>query len=904
MGRVSAAEAELAACMDYGREHLAEVVEAALASYRYDRDSLTRYFALLHYGFTQEYQKGLLRFYELAHQAGELAEVPELRFIDEYAGAAAGAPGAEAAPPSPAGARKRGGDPMIRMTEREALELLRSHDLLDVGARAHEVRERTVPGPLATFIVDRNINFTNVCTSGCRFCAFYCAPGAPEAYLLSQDVLNAKIQETLDLGGTAVMMQGGLHPDLDITYFEGLFRAIKERFDITIHSLSAPEIVHIAKVSGLTTAETLRRLKAAGLDSLPGGGAEILVDRVREQVAPGKADTMAWLQVMREAHQQGMASTATMMFGSVETLEDRVEHLRVLRELQDETGGFRAFIPWSFQSGHTALEGVTEQATGRGIPHDARRLPSVSGQLRAHPGLMGDSGPEVGASGPALRRRRPGQHHDRGERGGGYRSPCRGQQRRPHPRHPGSGVRARPAAHRLQSGLGGGASMISRRPAIAVALMLACVLTVAGCSSGGAVSSSTTTTDQSQEDYLYPIPVDGKWGFIDKTGEVVIEPRLYNLQPMFRGDLAAVQLEQDGPWGFIDRTGKVVIQPQFYTMGNWSPPAFVEGLAAAQLENDGLWGFIDENGEVVVQPRFESGLSFGGMRPSFSEGLAAVSAEGGCGYIDPIGSWAIEPQFGAALEFHDGLALAQAKDDQSLDGQWGLIDKEGHWVVEPQFTTPVSSFSYGLWRVSRPGDKKWVAIDQTGHVVSKPESVVAGHLPEGLCPAQAEEGGLWGYVDDTGKMAIEARFAQVSTFSEGLAAVRPEKDGPWGFIDRTGQMVIEPGFYAPVSDQRDPNTMWALQFFEGLAQVELEPDGPFGYIDETGKIVIKPQFAGGSRFFGGVAGVAEGDSGSWSYIDRTGKVIWRGKLILPQTTSTTQQDLGRAQGAPVKRTRP
>ncbi len=253
---------------------------------------------------------------------------------------------------------------MTRMTEREALELLRSHDLLEVGARAHEVRERTVPGNLATFIVDRNINFTNVCTSGCRFCAFYCAPGSPEAYVLSQGVLHAKIQETLDLGGTAVMMQGGLHPDLDIAYYEDMFRSIKERFDITIHSLSAPEIVHIAQVSGLTTAETLRRLQAAGLDSLPGGGAEILVDRVRRQVAPGKADTKAWLQVMREAHLQGIPGTATMMFGSVETLEDRVEHLRVIRELQDETGGFRAFIPWSFQSGNTALEGIYGPVTG------------------------------------------------------------------------------------------------------------------------------------------------------------------------------------------------------------------------------------------------------------------------------------------------------------------------------------------------------------------------------------------------------------------------------------------------------------------------------------------------------------------------------------------------------------
>ena len=254
---------------------------------------------------------------------------------------------------------------MTRMTEREALELLRSRDLLGVGARAHEVRERLVPGPLATFIVDRNINYTNVCVSGCRFCAVHRAPGSPEAYVLSREVIRRKILETVDLGGTGIMMQGGLHPELDITWFEDLFRSIKEWFpSITIHSLSAPEIVHIAKVSGLTTAETLQRLKTAGLDSLPGGGAEILVDSVRRQVAPHTASAEEWLAVMREAHKRGIMGTATMMFGSVETLEDRVEHMRVIRELQDETGGFRAFIPWSFQSGRTGLEGTTEAATG------------------------------------------------------------------------------------------------------------------------------------------------------------------------------------------------------------------------------------------------------------------------------------------------------------------------------------------------------------------------------------------------------------------------------------------------------------------------------------------------------------------------------------------------------------
>jgi cyclic dehypoxanthinyl futalosine synthase len=253
---------------------------------------------------------------------------------------------------------------VTRLTDGEALELLRSRDLLAVGARAHEVRERLVPGELATFVVDRNINFTNVCISGCRFCAFYAKPGAPEAYVLSQQVIHAKIQETIDLGGTAVMMQGGLHPGLDITYYEDLFRSIKKDFPaITIHSLSAPEIVHIAMVSDLVVPEVLRRLKAAGLASLPGGGAEILVDRVRSQVAPGKADTATWLGVMREAHKQGIMGTATMMFGSVETLEERVEHLRLIRELQDETGGFRAFIPWTFQPGNTALEADIHEAT-------------------------------------------------------------------------------------------------------------------------------------------------------------------------------------------------------------------------------------------------------------------------------------------------------------------------------------------------------------------------------------------------------------------------------------------------------------------------------------------------------------------------------------------------------------
>ncbi|MHB9150072.1 MAG: cyclic dehypoxanthinyl futalosine synthase [Thermoleophilia bacterium] len=251
----------------------------------------------------------------------------------------------------------------VRLSDEEAVTLLRSRDLLTIGGLAALRRRSQVPGDRVTFVVDRNINYSNVCITGCDFCAFYRSPGAEGAYVLTKEEIFAKVRETLDLGGTAVMMQGGLHPELGIDYYEDLFSSIKGHFDITIHSLSPPEVLHIASVSDLTVRETLQRLRAAGLDSLPGGGAEILVDRVRTHVAPKKARTEPWLSVMREAHLLGMSSTATMMFGSVETLEERVEHLRRIRDLQDETGGFRAFIPWTFQEGNTLLEGVTEPAT-------------------------------------------------------------------------------------------------------------------------------------------------------------------------------------------------------------------------------------------------------------------------------------------------------------------------------------------------------------------------------------------------------------------------------------------------------------------------------------------------------------------------------------------------------------
>lgn len=261
-----------------------------------------------------------------------------------------------------------------RLSDAEALALLGSNDLLSVGARADWVRRRLHPRPEATFVIDRNINYTNVCVSACRFCAFYASPGSGAGYVLSEEAIHRKIEETLALGGTAVMLQGGLHPDLDLRWYESLFAGIKARYPIHLHSLSPPEIAHIARRSGVSIEEALRRLRNAGLDSLPGGGAEILVDRVRSEISPHKISTNAWLEVMRYAHALGMSSTATMMFGSLDTLAERVEHLRRIRDLQDETGGFTAFIPWTFQAGSTELEAGHAASTG----YDYLRMLAVS----------------------------------------------------------------------------------------------------------------------------------------------------------------------------------------------------------------------------------------------------------------------------------------------------------------------------------------------------------------------------------------------------------------------------------------------------------------------------------------------------------------------------------------------
>ena len=246
-----------------------------------------------------------------------------------------------------------------RLSDADAVALLRSRDLVAVGRVADEIRSRLNDPARVTFIVDRNLNYTNICVTDCDFCAFYRRPGdRREGYLLPKPVVFKKIEETLAIGGTGVLMQGGHHPDLGIDYYEDLFRSIKARYPIHLHALSPSEVQHIARRSKLTIAETLSRLRDAGLDSLPGGGAEILVDRVRKVIAPKKTRTEEWLDVMRQAHRLGMSTTATMMYGHVETLDERVEHMRRIRELQDETHGFRAFISWTFQRDGNRLDDV------------------------------------------------------------------------------------------------------------------------------------------------------------------------------------------------------------------------------------------------------------------------------------------------------------------------------------------------------------------------------------------------------------------------------------------------------------------------------------------------------------------------------------------------------------------
>lgn len=246
----------------------------------------------------------------------------------------------------------------VRLSDIEAEMLLEDAALLELGMLAQRQMLRHHPDRVVTFVIDRNINYTNICDTKCKFCAFYRSAEDPAGYVLSLEEIYEKIDETLAVGGTQILMQGGTHPTLPFDFYLELISNIKKRYTIDIHSFSPPEIVHFSKISGLPVQTVIEKLMEAGLSSLPGGGAEILVDRVRKRVSPNKISANQWLDVMRTAHRLGLKSTATMVYGLGETPAERIEHLSVLRKLQDETGGFTAFIPWSFQPSHTELGGT------------------------------------------------------------------------------------------------------------------------------------------------------------------------------------------------------------------------------------------------------------------------------------------------------------------------------------------------------------------------------------------------------------------------------------------------------------------------------------------------------------------------------------------------------------------
>ncbi len=251
------------------------------------------------------------------------------------------------------------------MTAKDCTALLESYDIAKIGAAADEIRRRKNDAEVVTYIIDRNINYTNVCNVVCTFCAFYRRPGKPETYVHSIEEIEKRIDETIELGGTGVLMQGGLHPDFNIEWYENLLRTLHAKYPtFQLHCFSPPEIHNISLISKLDYETIMQRLKNAGLNSLPGGGGEILDDEVRKRVST-KCNTQEWLDVMRAVHKVGLRSTATMMFGIGDKIEHRVRHLQRIRDVQDETGGFTAFIPWTFQRENTALgRKITEEPTG------------------------------------------------------------------------------------------------------------------------------------------------------------------------------------------------------------------------------------------------------------------------------------------------------------------------------------------------------------------------------------------------------------------------------------------------------------------------------------------------------------------------------------------------------------
>ena len=337
----------------------------------------------IRYDLGDEELRGLERFWAEGAQAGLLPRATA-RF-DE--------PAKSAARPSLDTVLSRAADGE-RLSAADGERLLREGSFFELGLAADAVRRRKHPKDVVTYIVDRNVNYTNVCTTSCRFCAFYRPVGHPEGYVLSREVLGQKLQEVVDAGGVQILLQGGLNPELRIGWYEDLFRWMKTEYKLGLHALSPEEILHLARLENLSVKQVLERLHEAGLDSVPGGGAEILVDRVRRKIAKAKCTSEEWLGVMRVAHQMGLRSSATLMYGTVDTLEDRIQHLVKIRDLQDETGGFTAFFCWDYQ-----FEKGTHLTPGDNGTHLYLRTQAVAR-------LMLDNVEHVGASwvtqGPAV----------------------------------------------------------------------------------------------------------------------------------------------------------------------------------------------------------------------------------------------------------------------------------------------------------------------------------------------------------------------------------------------------------------------------------------------------------------------------------------------------------------------
>jgi cyclic dehypoxanthinyl futalosine synthase len=324
-----------------GLERRGEIAEAYAKESGLPAASLRSYLRdAMRYDLGDEERRGLERFYADGARAGLLPPT-DVRFYDDDRRTTVAAASLDTLL-----GRAADGE---RLSAAEGERLLADASLFDLGLAADAVRQRKHPHGVVTYIVDRNVNYTNVCTTSCRFCAFYRPLGHPEGYVLSREVLGKKLKEVVDAGGVQILLQGGLHPELRIGWYEDLFRWMKAEYKLGLHALSPEEILHIAQLESLSVRQVLERLHAAGLDSVPGGGAEILVDRVRRKIAKAKCTSEEWLGVMRVAHHMGLRSSATMMYGTVDTPRDRVLHLLKIRDLQDETGGFTAFFCWDFQ---------------------------------------------------------------------------------------------------------------------------------------------------------------------------------------------------------------------------------------------------------------------------------------------------------------------------------------------------------------------------------------------------------------------------------------------------------------------------------------------------------------------------------------------------------------------------